>query len=63
MSLFTSVCEKHVNMYIHSDYTIKKQKERRESDVANLKLKIASAHSRNVKLSFREIKLLRCVFS
>ena len=58
-----SLCEEHVLMYIHFDDIKEKKRQRKvENEVADLKLKLATAQSRNIVLSNREIRLLRFVF-
>jgi len=57
-SLFKSLCEEHVLVFIQGNIKEKQRKRREESDVAELKLKIASAQTKNILLSNKEIKLL-----
>ena len=49
-------------MFIQGNIKEKQRKRREESDMAELKLKIASAQTKNILLSNKEIKLLRFVF-
>jgi len=59
-NLFLSLCEEQVLMYIQFEEIKEKKRQRKvENEVADLKLKLATAQSRNIVLSNREIRLLR----
>ena len=61
-NLFLSLCEEQVLMYIQIDEIKEKKRQRKvETEVADLKLKLATAQAKNIVLSNREIRLLRCV--
>ena len=59
-NLFHSLCEEQSLMYIQSDEVKERKRQRKvETEVADLKLKLATTHSKNIVLSNREIRLLR----
>ena len=59
-NLFKELCEEQVLLYIQSDEVKNRKKQRKvETEVADLRLKLATVQSRNVVLSNREIRLLR----
>jgi len=61
-NLFHSLCEEQSLMYIQSDEVKERKRQRKvETEVADLKLKLATTHSKNIVLSNREIRLLRYV--
>lgn len=61
-NLFKELCEEQVLLYIQSDEVKNRKKQRKvETEVADLRLKLATVQSRNVVLSNREIRLLRYI--
>ena len=49
-------------LYIQADEVKNRKKQRKvETEVADLRLKLATVQSKNIVLSNREIRLLRCV--
>jgi len=61
-NLFLSLCEEQSLMYIHPEDVKERKRQRKvETEVADLKLKLATTQSKNIVLSNREIRLLRYV--
>jgi len=61
-NLFLSLCEEQSLMYIQSEEVKERKRQRKvETEVADLKLKLATTQSKNIVLSNREIRLLRYV--
>jgi len=59
-NLFLSLCEEQSLMYIQSEEVKERKRQRKvETEVADLKLKLATTQSKNIVLSNREIRLLR----
>jgi exonuclease 3'-5' domain-containing protein 1 len=62
MNLFLSLCEEQSLMYIQSEDVKERKRQRKvETEVADLRLKLATTQSKNIVLSNREIRLLRYV--
>ena len=63
-NLFRELCEEQVLLYIQADEVKNRKKQRKvETEVADLRLKLATVQSKNIVLSNREIRLLRYVTS
>ena len=63
-NLFKELCEEQVLLYIQGEEVKTRKKQRKvETEVADLRLKLATIQSKNVVLSNREIRLLRLVQS
>ena len=61
-NLFSELCEEQVMLYIQGEEVKNRKKQRKvETEVADLRLKLATIQSRNIVLSNREIRLLRSV--
>lgn len=61
-NLFTELCEEQVLLYIQAEEVKNRKKQRKvETEVADLRLKLATVQSRNIVLSNREIRLLRYI--
>jgi len=61
-NLFHELCEEQVLLYIQGEEVKNRKKQRKvETEVADLRLKLATVQSRNVVLSNREIRLLRYI--
>ena len=61
-NLFRELCEEQVLLYIQADEVKNRKKQRKvETEVADLRLKLATVQSKNIVLSNREIRLLRYV--
>merc|ERR1719266_2317867 len=61
-NLFNELCEEQVLLYIQADEVKNRKKQRKvETEVADLRLKLATIQSRNIVLSNREIRLLRYI--
>jgi exonuclease 3'-5' domain-containing protein 1 len=59
-NLFMSLCEEQCLLYIQSEEVKERKRQRKvETEVADLKLKLATTQSKNIVLSNREIRLLR----
>ena len=59
-NLFNELCEEQVLLYIQGEEVKNRKKQRKvETEVADLRLKLATIQSRNIVLSNREIRLLR----
>ena len=59
-NLFRELCEEQVLLYIQADEVKNRKKQRKvETEVADLRLKLATVQSKNIVLSNREIRLLR----
>ena len=59
-NLFSELCEEQVMLYIQGEEVKNRKKQRKvETEVADLRLKLATIQSRNIVLSNREIRLLR----
>ena len=59
-NLFKELCEEQVLLYIQGDEVKNRKKQRKvETEVADLRLKLATIQSKNIVLSNREIRLLR----
>lgn len=61
-NLFRELCEEQVLLYIQADEVKNRKKQRKvETEVADLRLKLATVQSKNIVLSNREIRLLRYI--
>merc|ERR1719342_104781 len=61
-NLFKELCEEQVLLYIQGDEVKNRKKQRKvETEVADLRLKLATIQSKNIVLSNREIRLLRYI--
>merc|ERR1719266_631626 len=61
-NLFSELCEEQVMLYIQGEEVKNRKKQRKvETEVADLRLKLATIQSRNIVLSNREIRLLRYI--
>lgn len=61
-NLFNELCEEQVLLYIQGEEVKNRKKQRKvETEVADLRLKLATIQSRNIVLSNREIRLLRYI--
>jgi len=61
-NLFNELCEEQVLLYIQADEVKNRKKQRKvETEVADLRLKLATVQSKNIVLSNREIRLLRYI--
>ena len=62
-NLFKELCEEQVLLYIQGEEVKNRKKQRKvETEVADLRLKLATIQSKNIVLSNREIRLLRWGF-
>jgi exonuclease 3'-5' domain-containing protein 1 len=61
-NLFRELCEEQVLLYIQAEEVKNRKKQRKvETEVADLRLKLATVQSKNIVLSNREIRLLRYI--
>jgi len=61
-NLFKELCEEQVLLYIEGEEVKSRKKQRKvETEVADLRLKLATIQSKNIVLSNREIRLLRYI--
>merc|ERR1712012_425187 len=61
-NLFNELCEEQVLLYIQAEEVKNRKKQRKvETEVADLRLKLATVQSKNIVLSNREIRLLRYI--